>query len=346
MRNAFLLAILLAASLIACTPHDDPHTAYTSGIFPDTPVNLGNINSPYDDYNSALPITGVTSPLIFSSNRNSAGKQFDFIFRWLDIRHDKPDGSNTIGENSNSGYISNYALGNILEDAINHANTDHDEFGPYVISLGDIKGKDGGGGVVYNPTFALLYATNRDGDLDIAFTENSSASLYSTAKKIAFLNSAKDDAYPCITKDSSSIYFCSNRDGNFDIYKAELPLKGGRFLAALYDSISAHSITKDAGLSSGYDDKCPYIVGNLLVFTSNRPGGFGGYDLYYSKFSNGAWGAPVNFGPAINTANDEYRPIVQVVPGFSNDFMLFSSNRPGGKGGFDLYYVGIGKMTN
>ena len=94
-------------------------------------------------------------------------------------------------------------------------------------------------------------------------------------------------------------------------------------------------------LNSAGDDKCPFIFRKLIIFASNRPGGLGGYDLYYSKFSNGNWGTPVNFGPEINTASDEYRPVMGGDEEFTNTFMMFSSNRPGGKGGFDLYFTGI-----
>ena len=79
-----------------------------------------------------------------------------------------------------------------------------------------------------------------------------------------------------------------------------------------------------------------------MVFTSDREGGYGGFDLYYSLFTNGQWTTPVNFGEKINSANDEYRPITF---SFNNiDMMIFSSNRPGGKGGFDLYGVKIGDL--
>ena len=81
-----------------------------------------------------------------------------------------------------------------------------------------------------------------------------------------------------------------------------------------------------------------------MVFTSNRAGGYGGYDLYYSKFVSGKWLKPVNFGAKINTSADEYRPIIRREEGFDNDFMIFSSNKAGGLGGFDLYYVGIDKV--
>jgi hypothetical protein len=78
------------------------------------------------------------------------------------------------------------------------------------------------------------------------------------------------------------------------------------------------------------------------VFSSNRPGGFGGFDIYYSFFRDGEWSTPVNLGAGINKAFDEYRPIVKEMgPAFRNDQLIFSSDRPSGKGGFDLYYTGL-----
>jgi len=80
----------------------------------------------------------------------------------------------------------------------------------------------------------------------------------------------------------------------------------------------------------------------MIVFTSDREGGFGGFDLWYSVYNGQEWSAPVNLGEDINTEYDEYRPVVVAAgEGFINDLMIFSSNRPGGKGGFDLYYAGI-----
>jgi hypothetical protein len=83
------------------------------------------------------------------------------------------------------------------------------------------------------------------------------------------------------------------------------------------------------------------VFKKIMIFTSNRPGGLGGYDLYYSIFKNGNWSSPVNLGPEINTSSDEYRPVLGYHPDFTNFFLMFSSNRPGGKGGFDLYFSGV-----
>ena len=50
-------------------------------------------------------------------------------------------------------------------------------------------------------------------------------------------------------------------------------------------------------------------------------------------------------GPKINSEKDEYRAIVISTYEFENDLIVFSSNRDGGSGGFDLYYAGI-KIDN
>jgi hypothetical protein len=94
-------------------------------------------------------------------------------------------------------------------------------------------------------------------------------------------------------------------------------------------------------LNSSGDDKCPFIYKKVMVFASNRSGGLGGFDLYYSVFSNGQWSTPVNFGPSINSSSDEYRPVMGGDEEFTNTYLMFSSNRSGGQGGFDLYFSGI-----
>lgn len=50
--------------------------------------------------------------------------------------------------------------------------------------------------------------------------------------------------------------------------------------------------------------------GVTIFFASNRPGGFGGTDIWYSKKVNGQWGNPKNLGPGINTERDEQFPFI------------------------------------
>lgn len=233
------------------------------------------------------------------------------------------------------GNLDVYTMNSNLLGAVAVINTSSDELGPYLIPQ-----------VYANfiQRYLLLYASNDRGNFDIRFTHNLGGA-YSVPQEVLYLNSSKDDLYPTLMGDSTQLYFCSNREKTFDIYKANLPKASN-----LRESLTIKEyplIEKDTVLSSIYEDKCPFIYRNVMVFASNRAGGFGGFDLYYSVYKNGKWSTPVNFGGKINTAFDEYRPIVlEDRRGnfeFTNDFMIFSSNREGGKGGYDLYHVGINK---
>ncbi|MGG6315298.1 TolB family protein [Stenotrophomonas geniculata] len=78
--------------------------------------------------------------------------------------------------------------------------------------------------------------------------------------------------------------------------------------------------------------------GRVVYFCSDRAGGQGGDDLYrVSMGSEGRFGEPVNLGPAVNSAADEFAPMLSPDAGT----LLFSSNRAGGAGGHDLYVAAM-----
>ena len=72
-----------------------------------------------------------------------------------------------------------------------------------------------------------------------------------------------------------------------------------------------------------------------LYFSSNMPGGFGGYDLYYIDKDSSGWSAPVNLGKSINSKKNELFPFFHT----SSQQLFFSSNGYEGKGGLDIYMV-------
>lgn len=78
--------------------------------------------------------------------------------------------------------------------------------------------------------------------------------------------------------------------------------------------------------------------GKTLYFTSDRPGGYGGTDLYTtSKDKNGEWGNPINLGSTINTEGDELFPFIED----TNGTFFFSSNGRFGLGGLDIFITSL-----
>ncbi|GAB3805626.1 hypothetical protein GCM10028819_39230 [Spirosoma humi] len=352
--NRLLLVCGLLVLMGSCGPF---HLGeYSQGVFPETVTNLGAINSVDDDYNSTAPAFGTVIPLLFSSKRGGRS-DFNFVKESLNYSFDKHSEKFSWDNKPYGGW-------DILQEqrpigwAGDKANSDANELGPYIKSYERDLIKDGMGG--HYAEYLMLFASDRTGNLDIYLIHNYQDNLANTPviagsisaldnKQVAepvplsFLNSPADDAYPTFDKTYSSLYFTSNRAGSFDIYKAAVPSIAPSELHTRLPALSNVPIERVAELSSTADDKCPFILNDMLVFTSNRPGGQGGYDLYYSKWEAGRWSAPVNFGPTVNTASDEYRPILSDQPDFSNRLMIFSSNRPGGKGGYDLYMIGLPK---
>jgi outer membrane protein OmpA-like peptidoglycan-associated protein/tetratricopeptide (TPR) repeat protein len=73
--------------------------------------------------------------------------------------------------------------------------------------------------------------------------------------------------------------------------------------------------------------------GQTLYFASDKPGGYGGVDLYKSlRDQSGNWGPPVNLGPTINTSGDEMFPFIA-----DDGTMYFASNGHVGLGGLDVF---------
>lgn len=308
---------------------DQPRTNFDQGIVPLEVVNFTEINSRYDDYNSAGPMVFAEDyfTLVFSSKRNSLGADFDLV-----SYHCMADLNNETG--SFLLFPEPWVIP--LLDTIN---SPANEYGPYMTIDPDNywthSGPSDDEGTIY-------YASDESGDLDIFYWNYSTGDGFEIldSGRVDGLNSSTNDGYLCLHNGDASMnetaYFTSDRDGDFDIYMATGD--SGKISASVSFDISIVDI-----LSGPADDKCPYIIGDLMVFTSDRDGGFGGFDLWYSAWDGSAWSAPVNFGEEINTEYNEYRPIVIPLDHevLLNNLLIFSSDRPGGLGGYDLYYTGM-----
>jgi hypothetical protein len=126
----------------------------------------------------------------------------------------------------------------------------------------------------------------------------------------------------------ATLYFARlDRDGDdWNIYQS-IQGPDGRFGNAV-------AVTE---LNTRYRETRPTVRrdGLEIIFTSDRPGSFGGFDLWVSTRPTTAdlWSTPVNLGPEVNTAFDDRAAYL------SDDglTLILASNRPGGFGGDDLY---------
>jgi hypothetical protein len=330
MKTSFriLLITVILSSVFFSSCIKTPVINYADGFFSDTVKNLSTCNSVYDDYNTSGPgIISLAIPFVFSSNRYTLGKKYDLIAYQLMIAFNQTSGALLLTGYEGQAYPYNY-----LTD---YANTEYDEFGPFTSYLGAQQ-------------YMFTFASNRTGNMEIYYSYYNDASfggmspIDPSPSRLMGLNTPQYDAYPAIDATLKQVIFASNRDGDLDLYRVKLAEKVDYLVWARADTL--YQAERLSVLNSDSSDMFPYLTGNTLVFSSKRSGGFGGYDLYYSQHNGTEWGTPVNFGPTMNTEYDEYRPAIFLDTYFTNNLMIFSSNRPGGKGGVDLYYVGIPKV--
>lgn len=92
------------------------------------------------------------------------------------------------------------------------------------------------------------------------------------------------------------------------------------------------------GVNSDADDMQPYVRqdGRELVFSSNRSGGQGSFDIWSASRDTivGSWSTPVNLGPNVNSLAGETRPSLS----WEGTTLLFGSNRSGVEGVSDIFY--------
>jgi outer membrane protein OmpA-like peptidoglycan-associated protein len=115
--------------------------------------------------------------------------------------------------------------------------------------------------------------------------------------------------------------------GNFDLYISNYTPQGWSEPQNLGEAINTEFWESSPTISP---DK------RVLYFSSNRPGGFGGSDIYMSNLqSNGKWSPAINMGSTINTAGDDQAPFIHA----DNQTMYFTSDGLQGYGGSDLFIV-------
>jgi len=120
------------------------------------------------------------------------------------------------------------------------------------------------------------------------------------------VNSSSIDWGPHLSADGLSLYFTSYRPGGFgddDMYVST---------RATTDDDWGPPVNLGSPINTSSCDQFPYLSadGLTLYFSSRRPGGLRGDDLWVAtrETTDGPWGTPVNLGPTINSMDDDFSP--------------------------------------
>ena len=145
------------------------------------------------------------------------------------------------------------------------------------------------------------------------------------------VNTKNWETQPCLAPDGKSLYFIRGIETAHQIKNQDI------YVTTLDDSSHwSMPVMLSDTINSPGKQECPFIAADnqTLYFCSDGLPGLGGTDIYMSRrLPNGRWGIPVDLGYPINTANDETGILVDP----NGKVAYFSSDRPGGYGGMDLY---------
>lgn len=140
------------------------------------------------------------------------------------------------------------------------------------------------------------------------------------------VNSPRSEYYPSFTIDDSVLVFTRRGDGIREDFFSSQRQQGSYRRSGLLQGTLNERVAK-GGLIISQD-------GEWLVFAGNFPNeGYGDFDLYICYATPDGWSEPFNLGPAVNTDFWESSPTLSP----DKQILYFSSNRPGGYGGKDLY---------
>ena len=149
-------------------------------------------------------------------------------------------------------------------------------------------------------------------------------------KPIESINTESHDACIALSIDGQTLFMYNNSEENGgDIYYSRLDGDEWGVPVPLPGEVNTKYWEGHMTISS--DEK-------VMYFSSDRPGGLGGRDIYKAeKLANGEWGNVTNLGPTINTSKNEDAPYLHL----DKRTLYFSSEGFNSMGGYDVFYSEI-----
>ena len=175
-----------------------------------------------------------------------------------------------------------------------------------------------------------LYLTgcgwSRDSSCDLYVSEWKDGRWAMPRRLSEGINTRSWESQPCVSSDGKELYFVSRRSGQADIY------------CSIRNADGTWGEPQNLGepINTKGTEMAPFLHpdGHTLYFSSDTHVGMGGFDLFMSRrCDDGQWQEPVNLGFPINTNGDEINFFVAA----DGKTAFISSQREGGKGGYDMY---------
>ncbi len=229
---------------------------------------------------------------------------------------------------------------------INHlraVNSDLDDFGAAFFGSGIVftSERDRGAAVV------RVHTWTGDPFLELYYSEIETAPMDTTGvfnygKPVKYsnkLNTKFHDGPLCFSSDQRTVYFTRNNIIRGKTGRDDEGIVRLKIFSAVYNGNDWTDIQGMPFNSDEYSVAHPAVSsdGEMMIFASDMPGGFGGMDLYISKFENGRWSPAINLNSyiaGINTEGNEIFPSIH-----TDGTLFFTSNGHTGLGGLDILYV-------
>jgi flagellar motor protein MotB len=296
-------------------------------------TDAGQLEASIQAYNQALKIDSLFFPnalYYLASNQMELGRYeeaHDHFQKFL-ILGAREDIKEAAREKMVSCEFAIHALENPVPfEPVNlgpNINTEYDEYWPSLSADESI--------MVFTRLLPLdpgnpMYRTNRQEDLFYSLYESGAWQPARNAGKP--LNTYDNEGAQSISGDGRFMVFtaCGREDGYglCDLYFSTWE-KGGWSLPVNMGPV----------INSRFSEKQPSLSadGRVVYFTSDRPGGFGKYDIWSSsRLPDGNWSSPVNLGDSINSRELDQSPFIHP----DNKTLYFSSSGWPGMGRFDIY---------